>query len=130
MINIKTICVVDGGISLNDGSDFTTVLFEELSSPISDISESLDRKSFTFNSKRFISALIDERLSIEEFSDAVVDTKTSGLSSTGNTSLGDIFSSAASQMVNVGFTPDLLIGILDPRHNLLVGSHVWTEAID
>jgi hypothetical protein len=67
---------------------------------------------------------------VHELSEAVVNTETSRLSTSSNTSLGDVLASAASLSIDVLLSSHLLIGILDPGHNLLVGSHVGSETID
>jgi hypothetical protein len=74
--------------------------------------------------------LLDERVSSEELLDAVVDTESSTFSTSSDTTLVDEFASAASLSVDVLLTLHLDVSVLDPSHNLLVCSHVGTEAID
>jgi hypothetical protein len=69
-------------------------------------------------------------LSVEEFLNGVEDTESSGFSTSLNTTLLDVLSSAASFGVDILFTSNLLVGILDPGHDLLVGSHVRSETIN
>ena len=42
MLNIETVLLVDSAIPFNDVSNFTTVLLNELSGPVTNISESLE----------------------------------------------------------------------------------------
>jgi hypothetical protein len=41
-----------------------------------------------------------------------------------------VLSCAASFSIDIALSSDVLISVLDPSHNLLIGSHVWAEAID
>jgi hypothetical protein len=67
---------------------------------------------------------------VHELSEAVVNTEASGLSTSSDTTLGDVLASATSLSVDILLTLHLLIGVLDPGHDLLVGAHVGSEAID
>lgn len=42
----------------------------------------------------------------------------------------DVFTSAASLGVDVLLSNDVLVSILDPGHDLLVGTHIWTKAVN
>ena len=129
LLDVKTIGVVDGRVVLDDSGDDTTILLDELGGPVSDGTESLDDEGLALDSKREVDAG-SERLSVEELTDGVVDTETGGLSTAGNTTLGNEFTSAASLGVDVLLTLHVHVGVLDPGHGLLVGTHVGSEAIN
>jgi hypothetical protein len=50
MINIESFGIGDGGITLNDMSDNSSVPVDELSGPVSDITKSLNCKSLSSDS--------------------------------------------------------------------------------
>ena len=60
MLNIDAIWIVDSTISFNNGCNNSTILFTELGSPISDVSETLESESLSLDSKRSSIALIHE----------------------------------------------------------------------
>ena len=129
LLDVKTSWVVDGGVVFNDGGDLASVLLDELGGPVADGTEALDDEGLVLDAKAETDA-VDEGLGVEELADGVVDTETGGLGTAGNTSLGDELACAAALSVDVGLTTDVHVGILDPGHGLLVGSHVGTEAIN
>jgi hypothetical protein len=127
-LNIETSWVVNSGVVFNNSRDNTLVLLEEVSSPVADSAETLDDEGFILNSKSAV-YLLAVILVGKQFTDAVVYTETSGLSTTSDTSLSDELASAAALSVDVLFTLNVHVGVLDPSHNLLVGSHIGTKAI-
>ena len=129
LLDVKTSWVVDGGVVFNDGGDLASVLLDELGGPVADGTEALDDEGLVLDSKGETDA-VSEGLGVEELADGVVDTETGGLGTAGNTSLGDELACAAALGVDVGLTTDVHVGVLDPGHGLLVGSHVGTEAIN
>ena len=128
-LDIQTGGVVDGGVVLNDSGDLTTVLLNELGGPVADSAESLDDEGLASNASGKL-ASVDEGLGAEELTDGVVDAETGGLGTTGNTSLGDELSSATALSVDIGLTLDVHVGVLDPGHGLLVGSHIGAKTVD
>ena len=129
LLNVKTIGVVDGGVVLDDGSDLATILLDELGGPVADGTETLNDEGLILDTKAKIDAR-SEGLGVEEFTDSVVDTETSRLGTTSDTALGNELSSAASLGVDVCLATNVHVGVLDPGHDLLVGAHVWSKAID
>ena len=128
-LDIKTVGVVDSGVVLNHSGDLSTVLLDELGSPVADSAEALNDEGLTGDAS-LKAASLDERVSVEEFTDGVVDTKTGRFGTASNTSLGDELASAAALGVDVGLTLNVHVGVLDPGHGLLVGTHVGSEAIN
>ena len=128
-LDVETGGVVDGRVVLNDSGDLTSVLFDELGGPVSDSTEALNDEGLAFDTSGEL-ASVSEGLGVEELTDGVVDTETGGLSSSGNTTLGDELTSAAAFSVDVLLTLDVHVGVLDPGHGLLVGTHVRSEAIN
>mgnify|MGYP001626769115 CR=1 FL=1 len=128
-LDIQTVRVVDGRVVLNNSGDFATVFLNELRGPVADSTESLDDETFVLNTSREATS-VDERLGCEELTNSVVNTKTSGLGTTSNTTLRDEFTCAAALGIDIGLTFNVHVGILDPGHGLLVGAHIGTEAID
>jgi len=128
-LDIKAFSVVDSRVVLNNSCDFATVLLEELGGPVADSAEALDNKSLAFDTLSAID-LIAEVLISEHLTNAVVDTETSGLSTAIDTTLLDVLASAAAFSVNVLLALDVHVGILNPGHNLFVGAHIGTEAIN
>ena len=129
LLDVEAGWVVDSGVVLDDGGDLASVLLDELGGPVADGTEALDDEGLVLDAKAETDA-VDEGLGVEELADGVVDTKTGGLGTAGNTSLGDELACAAALSVDVGLTTDVHVGVLDPGHGLLVGSHVGTEAIN
>ena len=129
LLDVKTIGVVDGGVVLDDGSDLATIRLDELGGPVADGTEALHDESLVFYAQAEIDA-VSEGLGIEELTHGVVDTETSGLSTAGDTTLGNELSSAATLGIDIGLTTHVHVGVLDPGHNLLVGTHVGSEAIN
>ena len=128
-LDVETIRVVDGRVVLDDSGDLTTIGLDELGGPVADSTEALNDESLVLNSEIEVDS-IDERLGVEELTDGVVDTKSSGLSSASNTTLGDELASAAAFSVDVLLTSDVHVGVLDPGHGLLVGAHIGSKAIN
>lgn len=120
---------MDGRIVFDDCGNFSSVLLNEFGGPISDSTESLNNEGLTLDSCSE-TTLVSEALCVEESSCSVVDTKSSGLSSSFDTSLGDELSSAASLGVDVLLSLHVFVGILNPGHNLLVGSHIRSKAVN
>ena len=129
VLNIEAIRVVAGTIVLDDGGDLATVLLDELGGPVADSAEALNDKSFILNACTE-AATVSEGLSVKELTNGVVDTKASRLGATSDTALGDELASAAAFSVDILLTLDINVGVFNPSHNLLVGSHVGTEAIN
>ena len=129
LLDVEAVRVVDGGVVLDDGGDLATILLDEFRGPVADGTEALDNEGFASDTKGEVDA-VDEGLGVEEFTDGVVDAETGGLSTTSDTSLGDKLASAAAFSIDVGLTTDVHVGVLDPGHGLLVGSHVWSEAVN
>ena len=121
--------IVDSGVVLDDGGDFTAVLLEELSSPVTDCAVALHDEGAVFDALGEAN-LIGEGLEAGQLADSVVDTETSGLVTAVNTTLSDELTGAATLSVDVLLTLDVHVGILDPGHDLLVGSHVRAETIN
>ena len=129
IIRVETFGVVDGGVVLDDSGDLATVLVEEVRGPVSDGTESLHDKSLALNTLGETNLFV-EGLHVEHLADGVVDAKTSGLSSSFDATLLDELASATAFGVNILLALNLHVGILDPGHDLLVGSHVGSETID
>lgn len=130
IVSIKTSRVVDGRVVLNDSNDDTAVFLNELGGPVSYSSEALDDESLASNTLRSELSRLDEGVSPQELLDAVVDTKASALSTSSNTTLVDEFTSAAAFSVDVLFTLHLHVSVLNPGHDLLVGAHIRSQAVD
>jgi hypothetical protein len=107
-------------------SNFTTILLDEFTSPVSNVTKSLNCECFIFNTKFTSSSFIDESSEVQALSNGVIDTETSWLRSTMNTTLPDMFSSAASLRVNVILSSNTLVSVFDPGHYLFICSHIWT----
>merc|ERR1712166_308298 len=130
IIDVKTRLVVNGGVILNDTNDNTSIFREELSSPVANCAEALDNERLSRDSLGSEFGSLDERVGLQELSDAVVDSESGTLSASANTTLVDEFTSAASFGVDVLLSLHLDVGVLDPGHDLLVGAHVGSEAVN
>jgi len=128
-LNIEALGVVASRVVLNNGGNLATILLDELRGPVADGTETLDDEGLALNTQGETTA-VDEGLCAEHLADSVVDTEASGLSAASNTTLGDELASAAALSVDVLLTLDVDVGILDPGHNLLVGAHIGTKAIN
>ena len=76
------------------------------------------------------SCYIRDSLSGEESFNGVENTESSRFSTSLDTTLLDVLSSAASFSIDIALSPNILIGVLNPSHDLLPCSHVWAKAID
>ena len=74
-MNVDTVWVVDGTVVLNDGGDLAAVLFEELSSPVSDSTVSLNNEGAILDALGKLD-LVAESLVACELADGIVDTET------------------------------------------------------
>lgn len=129
LLDIETSGVVNSRVVLNDSGDDTTILLNELGGPVADGTETLNDEGLVLDSK-FEVDTIDKGLGVEELTDGVVDTKTGRFGSSSNTTLGDELTSATSFSVDISLTFDVHVGVLDPGHNLLVGTHIGSETIN
>lgn len=126
MLNIDSFFSVNCSISFNDVSNFTSVLFDKLGCPISDITETLNCECLVLDAEITSSTFIDERLCVEKLSYCIVYTKTCWFSSSTDTSLSNMLASATSFSIDIIFSTNSLVGILNPSHDLFVCSHIWT----
>jgi hypothetical protein len=129
ILNVETLGVVDSTVVLDDGGNLAAILLEELGSPVANCAEALDDEGAILDSLGKLN-LVAEVLVACKLADGVVDTETSGLVTTVDTALSDILTSAAALSVDVCLTLNILVGVLDPGHDLFVGSHVWAETVD
>mmetsp|Transcript_2992 Transcript_2992/g.4626 ORF Transcript_2992/g.4626 Transcript_2992/m.4626 type:complete len:260 (-) Transcript_2992:277-1056(-) len=130
VLDVDTVSLGDGGVSLDNVSDLASVSVDELGSPVANVSETLDDEILVLDAKSGVSHLLDEAGNVQQLSDGVVHSQASGLGSSSDSSVGDVLASAAAFIVDVGLTLDILVSVLDPGHHLLVSSHVRTEAIN
>ena len=129
LLDIETGGVVNGRVVFNDSGDDTTILLDELGGPVADGTETLNDEGLVLDSKVEVDT-IDKGLGVKELTDGVVDTKTGRFGSSSNTTLGDELTSATSFSVDISLTFDVHVGVLDPGHNLLVGTHIGSETIN
>ena len=128
-LHVEALSVVNCGVVLNDSGNFATVFLNKLASPVSDGTEALDNKSMISDAER-ASNFLDEALVGEKLTDAVVDAESGGFLATVDATLLDELASAAALSIDILLTLDIHVGVLDPGHDLLVGSHVGAEAVD
>ena len=129
ILNIETVGVVDGGVVLDDSGDLAAVLLDELGSPVAHSAEALHDEGLACDAGGETAAL-SEGLGVEHLAHGVVDTETGGLGTTSDTTLRDKFASAAALSIDISLTLHIDVGVLDPGHGLLVGSHIGAEAIN
>jgi hypothetical protein len=129
-LHVEALGVVDGRVVLADGGDLAAILLDELGGPVADSAETLDDESLVLDSSGLETALLDEGLLVEELTGGVVNTESGGFSASLDTALLDVFSSAAALSIDVLLSLNVHVRVLDPRHDLLVGSHVGAKAID
>ena len=120
---------MDRGVILNNSGDLATVSREEVRGPVSDSTETLDDESAVSDTLRETN-FIDESLVGGHLTDSVVNTETSGFGTTTDTTVFDELTSAATFRVDILFTLDVHVGIFDPGHDLFVGSHIGSKAVD
>ena len=129
ILNVKAIGVVNSGVVLNDGGDLAAVLLNELGGPVANSTEALHDEGLVLDAK-VETTTCNKGLSVEELTHGVVDTETSRLGTASNTSLGDELASAAAFGIDVLLTSDIHVSVLDPGHDLLIGSHIGSKAIN
>lgn len=130
VVHIESTLVVDGGVVLDDTYNDTSILLEEFSSPVADSSEALNHEGLSRDTLGSKLGLLDKRVSSKKLLNAVVDSESSTFSTSSNTTLVNVFTSAAAFSVDVLLALHLDVGVLDPSHNLLVSSHVGTETVN
>jgi hypothetical protein len=121
---------VNSRVVLNNCCNLSTVSVEEFASPVTNITETLKVESAVLETLGETQLGVEGLVMVHQLTEGVVDTETSRLSSASNTTLRDVLASAAALSIDVLLASHLLIGILDPSHDLLVGSHVGAEAIN
>jgi len=130
VVDIEPTLVIDGGVVLDDTYNDTSILLEEFCSPVADSSKALNHEGLSRDSLCSKLGLLDKRISSKELLDAVVDSESSTFSTSSDTTLVNEFTSAAAFSVDVLLSLHLNVGVLDPSHDLLVSSHVGTEAVN
>lgn len=129
IFNINTFRVVDGTIPFSNTSNDTTIFSDELSSPVTDITETLDDETFALHA-RFNTELFHERLVVKEISSAIEDTKTSRFSSTSDTTLVKSLTSDTTVSIDILVTEESLISILHPRHFSFTSTQIRSGNVD
>lgn len=130
IVGVEALGVVNSRVVLDDSRDLASVLVDEVRGPVAHGTEALDDEGLVVDSKLLEADLVAEGLKAEQLASGVENTKASRLSSAGNTTLADKLARAAALSVDVLLTFNVHVGILDPRHHLLVGAHVRPEAVD
>jgi len=121
---------VHSRVVLADGGNFTAILLDELAGPVADSTKALDNESLVFDAESREAARVNEGFLVEKFACGVVNTESSALSAAFDTALLNVLSGAAAFGVDVVFTSDLHVGVLDPRHHLLVCAHIGAQTVD
>ena len=129
LLDVETGRVVDGRVVLNHGRDQAAILLDELGSPVADCAEALHNEALARDASGEVDT-VGEALGVEELADGVVNSETRRLGASGNTALRNELASAAALGVDILLTLHVHVGVLDPGHDLLVGSHVGSEAIN
>jgi len=106
-------------------SDFAFIFVDEPGGPKSYITKALNNKPLSFNSLWRIVYFIGESLSVKELSDSVINSQTCWLSSSLDAAMFNVFTSATAFVIDVFLWQNILIGVLDPGHDLFVSTHVW-----
>jgi hypothetical protein len=75
MLYINSFGIMNGTVSFDNSCDDSTILFNEFGSPISDVSETLESESFSFNSKGSSVTSVHKALCVQAFTDSIVDTE-------------------------------------------------------
>lgn len=129
MFNINTLFSINCTVFFNNVSYYTFRLFYKFCSPISYITESLNDEFFPFNSNNRIIDFLKKSITIQKIFDCIEYSKSCTLCTSSNTSMINMLSSTASFKINILFSFNILICILDPCHNLFIGSHVRSQTI-
>lgn len=130
LVNIDTIWIINGRVIFNYTNNLGAVLFTELGGPVAHSTKTLDNHGLASQASGCEVRLFDEAFSIQELLKAVVNTETSGFGTAIDTTLGKKLTSTTTFSINISLTMHVNVGIFDPGHDLLVGTHVWAEAID
>ncbi len=109
--------------------NFSAFKMNELCSPVSDISKTLNNHSLIFKSSSKTTFLI-ERWNTHQFFNGKENSQTSRLCSTGYSTLTNVLSCAACFTIDIFLSHQTLIGIEDPSHDLFISSKIRAQTID
>ena len=129
MVNIEAILLVNCCVVLNDRRHFAAILLNEVWCPVAHIAETLNRKRLVLDTSFWIAYLVRKTFGVQQLANGVVDSQTCWLSSSSNATVLNVFSRTAALKIDIRFTLDFLVLILDPCHHLLASSQIWTQTI-
>ena len=124
-LNIETVWVMNSTVIFNNSRNLTAILLKELRCPIAYSAKTLNNESSVLDAFGKTNFFYKSGVACE-LTNSIVDTKTSRLVTTVDSTLSNKFASAAAFSVNVLLAFNVHVGILDPSHNLLIGTHVRT----
>ena len=125
---VEALAAINGRIFFDNSHDFCTLSMTKFGKMITNITETLYNDFLSSDAQTDISRLTKVFI-IKQLVEHIVNTQSCGLSSSTNTTLSLEFTCSRSHRINVLFTIKVEICIGDPSHDLLVGTHVWTEYI-
>jgi len=128
-LDIETFGVPDSRVVLDNSSDLTTILLQEVGSPVADSTEALNAEGAALDALGEAN-LFDESLVAGHFTDSVVNTEAGGFGTASDTTLSNKLASAAALSIDVLLTLNVHVGVLDPGHDLFVGAHIRSKAIN
>jgi len=129
VVHIEAVLFVNGCVVFDDVGDFAAVSVDIMRSPIPNITKPLNRKSLIAYAPHTIPNFLNERLRLQQLTNCVVNAHACGFRSAGNATVLDMLSSAAPLEIDIRFAFYFLVLILDPSHDLLTSSQIWSEAI-
>lgn len=125
---VEALAAKYGRIFLDNCHDLSTLSMTILGKMVTYISEALYNDFLSSDAQADVSRLA-EVFVIEHLIEHEVNTQSCGLSSSANTTLSLEFACSSSHRIDLLFTIEVEICIGDPSHDLLVGTHVWTEYV-
>lgn len=128
-VGVDALLADETAISLSHSDEHCSLLHEELRSPISHISETLDDEFFARKtlSHSQLSKLI---LIGEDLPCSVVDSKASSLFSASDTVVLEALAGGNSSVVDVSSAVEFLVLVLDQGHLSFSCADVWSRYID
>ena len=128
-VRVDSLWMINTAVNLSNTDQNGALLHEELSQPVSDVTETLQNESFSFQS------LSDTELFSlngvgKNLLGAVVNSQTSGLSSSSDTHMRNGLSGSDCGTIDVSVTVNALISIHDNGHLSLACSEIWARDVN
>mmetsp|Transcript_23457 Transcript_23457/g.58701 ORF Transcript_23457/g.58701 Transcript_23457/m.58701 type:complete len:421 (-) Transcript_23457:104-1366(-) len=128
LLDIKTVLVIDETIVLDNADHLGTSLMEELGRIKTDVTETLNDNTLSFDARGETDRL-GHSLLMEELTETVEHTESGGFGTTTDTTVLEGLAGHNGHGVHI-IRSELLVGLLDPGHLASTSAHVRSRYID